>query len=152
MRRLIVTCVCVLALGGTVEQAFSQFGGLRRRAEGAIDRATGAVLDKTTDKIICAATDKACQDKAKAEGKQVEIQAAPTPNAGAANPAPSATNVTPATSAGRVGDAHPVLPARLAASAGTRVDRGDLLPAAGRGVRVALGLLVELRIAAVAGV
>src|SRR4051794_21852052 len=105
MHKFITIGVCVLAFAlGIVDPAFSQFGGLRRRAEGAIDRATGAAVDKATDSIICAATDKACQDKAKAEGKQVVIQPpATSPTApAAANPAASAGNGTHTASTGRV--------------------------------------------------
>lgn len=77
--------------------AEAQFGRLKekvkQRAEAAVDKATDKALDKGEQKVKCAISDKACADKAKADGKEVELvpdgaagsaAQAGTPSAGAA--------------------------------------------------------------------
>src|SRR6187397_475190 len=56
---------------GLGQIANAQLGGIRRRAEDAIGRGAADAVEK---RVICAVTDKACQDKAKKEGKEVVIE------------------------------------------------------------------------------
>ena len=71
-----------------VDSASAQLGGLRRRAQEAVQA-----------KITCALADTACQERAKAEGKQVVIDSSQAP----ANPPANQANA-PAASTGRVGE------------------------------------------------
>ena len=63
---------------------------VEQRVDQKTTQATNAALDKTENTIKCATTDTACQEKAKAEGKQVVIDDT-APKGGAAVAAPSST-------------------------------------------------------------
>lgn len=78
--RLLVPAVFLLALIGVHAPAQAQFGDfgkklkqkVEQKIEQRVDRKTDKAVDDTLDKVECAATDTACVEKAKAEGKEVK--------------------------------------------------------------------------------
>ena len=78
--RLLVPSFLLFALVGVHAPAHAQFGDfgkklkqkVEQKVEQRIDRKTDKAVDDTLDKVECAATDTACVEKAKAEGKQVK--------------------------------------------------------------------------------
>jgi len=88
LRTRIFAAIAVVAALTVAYPADAQFGGLKKRAEEAAKRAaadraakraaeaTEKVLDKAENTVKCAASDKACQEKAAAEGKTVVTEQA----------------------------------------------------------------------------
>ena len=89
----VIGCIIALMLISTVEvQAQGYLDGLMGRAtESAkrksqdrvnqnIDQSIDKIIKKTEDTVKCLATDRECLRRAKEEGKQVEMVAAPTAN------------------------------------------------------------------------
>ena len=71
---------------------------VEQRVDQKTTQATNAALDKAENGVKCATSDKACQDKAKAEGKAVVIDdAAPKGGAPAAAPAAKSANTESST-------------------------------------------------------
>jgi OOP family OmpA-OmpF porin len=78
--RLLVPAVFLFALVGIHTPAQAQFGDfgkklkqkVEQKIEQRVDRKTDKAVDDTLDKVECAATDTACVEKAKAEGKEVK--------------------------------------------------------------------------------
>jgi outer membrane protein OmpA-like peptidoglycan-associated protein len=68
----------------------------KRTVEQRVDQksteATNAALDKAENTVKCAATDKACQDKAKADGKSVVIDDSAPKGGASATPAPATSS------------------------------------------------------------
>ena len=87
IRTLMFGSAAASLLFGFVDTASGQLGGLRRRAQEAVQA-----------KITCALADTACQERARAEGKQVVIDSSQ-----AANPPADQANA-PAAGPGRVGE------------------------------------------------
>ena len=84
-RTFTIGALTAVLLVGFVDSAFAQLGGLRRRAQEAVQA-----------KITCALADTACQERARAEGKQVVIDSSQAPAANQSSPEGA--------SAGRVGE------------------------------------------------
>lgn len=91
--RVLVAAAVLTAL--TIPEVAAAQGGLleraRRRAqaeaERKADQATDRAVDKAVETVICLATDTVCIEKAKAEGKKVEVSNAPAGQAAAAGAA-----------------------------------------------------------------
>ena len=64
---------------------------VEQRVDQKTTEATNAALDKAEDTVKCAASDKACQDKAKAEGKKVVVEESATKNIAAPATTPTET-------------------------------------------------------------
>jgi outer membrane protein OmpA-like peptidoglycan-associated protein len=88
-RMLALAAFSVTLSLAVVDVASAQLGGLRRRAQEAVQA-----------KITCALADTACQERARAEGKTVVIDSSKTP----ANTPPAAGAAATPGSAGRVGE------------------------------------------------
>lgn len=86
-RILTIGTLTAVLLIGFADTAFGQLGGLRRRAQEAVQA-----------KITCALEDTACQERARADGKQVVIDSSKTPTAPPSGETPAAG------SSGRVGE------------------------------------------------
>jgi outer membrane protein OmpA-like peptidoglycan-associated protein len=95
--RLLVPSVLLLTLVGINAPAHAQFGDfgkklkqkIEQKVEQRVDRKTDKAVDDTLDKVECAATDTACIDKAKAEGKQVTTVDQPSSSPSATAPGKS---------------------------------------------------------------
>jgi OmpA-OmpF porin, OOP family len=100
--RLIAAVIVASVVSATAEQVSAQGLGdrLKRKAKERIDRKTDQAADKTLDKVEdtvkCAATDSACIEKAKAEGKKVETTGA-VQSSGAAGDAATPGEAAPPT-------------------------------------------------------
>lgn len=103
--RLVTACIAASLLVAVPDSASAQGLGdrLKRKAKERIDRKTDQGVDKGLDKaeetVKCAATDTACIEKAKAEGKKVETTSAPAASSGSAAGEEAAGAETPVAAA-----------------------------------------------------
>ena len=72
---------------------------VEQRVDQKTTEATNAALDKAEDTVKCAASDKACQDKAKAEGKKVVVDESATKSNAATSSSPATTTAKSETTA-----------------------------------------------------
>ena len=108
--RTLIGLVAAVALSLAVSDAHAQgFGDrLRKKAQERLDRAKDEAAERTVDKaentVRCAVGDKACADKARAEGKTVELTGTGAAGGAAAGATAGAAASGGAAAAGRLGD------------------------------------------------